>query len=178
MNIVGIDPGLSGGVALVGDGALQMAVDMPVLGGEIDIDELCELLNMSKPDVVVVETVHAMPKQGVSSTFNFGLSTGMVLGTIRSLRHPLVRMRPIDWKRANGLVGQDKTASRRLAQELWPDMADLFKLVRHDGRAEAALIARAYQFRMIHQANKEGADARDAHRDAMAGGPRQDQTAR
>lgn len=153
MLIVGIDPGMSGGIAAVERGALLMAEDMPVLGGEIAVVELCEILHQLQPDFVVVEDVHAMPRQGVASTFKFGLHTGMVIGAVKAMSHPLVRMRPIDWKRANGLVRQDKTASRRLAQELWPGMANKFKLIKHDGRAEAALIARAYSFRVVHEHN-------------------------
>lgn len=169
MQIVGIDPGLSGGVALLDNGQLRMAIDMPQLGGEIDVADLCDTLEQVSPHVVVIEVVHAMPKQGVSSTFNFGLSTGMIIGAVKAMRHPLARMRPIDWKRANGLVGRDKTASRKLAQELWPDMAQQFKLTKHDGRAEAALIARAYSFRVVHEANAREA-VYDRGRDPDRGG--------
>lgn len=35
----------------------------------------------------------------------------------------------------------DKAAARHRASQLWPGLADSFALVKHDGRAEAALIA-------------------------------------
>ena len=40
------------------------------------------------------------------------------------------------------LKGATKDAARAKAAELYPDIADCFKLKKHDGRAEALLIAR------------------------------------
>ena len=41
-----------------------------------------------------------------------------------------------------GLRGKPKAASRGMATELFPHIADQFRRVKDDGRAEAALIAR------------------------------------
>jgi hypothetical protein len=67
----------------------------------------------------------------------------VVEGVFAMARRPLVYVAPSTWKRHLGL-SKDKGASRQRAVELWPDRADLFKLAKHDGRAEAALIARWY----------------------------------
>jgi len=64
-------------------------------------------------------------------------------------RFRLVRVRPQAWKKKMGLIGKDKTASRGLARELFPQYAERFKLVKHDGLAEAALIARYGVFNEI-----------------------------
>jgi crossover junction endodeoxyribonuclease RuvC len=47
---------------------------------------------------------------------------------------------PAIWKKHFGL-STDKDASRALAGQTFPDQADLWKLKKQDGRAEAALIA-------------------------------------
>jgi hypothetical protein len=89
--------------------------------------------------------------QGVSSVFKFGKNYGIVIGVATGLSHPLVKITPFDWKRSNGLIGKDKDASRQLAMELWPRHAESFKRKRDDGRAEAALIARAYNIASIKE---------------------------
>jgi hypothetical protein len=52
-----------------------------------------------------------------------------------------------------GLLKKPKQASQRLAIELWPQHAPMFRLAKHHGRAEAALIARAYAFQAVHEEN-------------------------
>jgi len=152
VRIIGIDPGLNGGIAIL-DGTLQSVYRMPVHDGQINVDTLIEIINDYPPHAIVIEEQQAMPKQGVSSTFKTGMNYGILLGVVESLLHPLVKMKPSEWKKVNGLIGKDKEASRRLASELYPAHRTHFKLVRDDGVAEAALIARAYQIRYIRDAN-------------------------
>ena len=139
---IGVDPGLSGAIALVRDGELVVVHDMPVLGGQVSAQLLADLEDWSATDLgtVVIEDVHAMPKQGVSSSFGFGRSKGVVEGVFAGARRPLTYVSPATWKRDLRLT-KDKGSSRRRAVELWPGKADLFKRVKDDGRAEAALIA-------------------------------------
>lgn len=151
MRIIAIDPGKSGAVALMVGGVLEGVVDMPYIDDEVSGVLLAAHLTLAEPDVVVVEKVHAMPGQGVSSMFNFGKSYGIVIGVTTGLSHPLVKITPQEWKRANGLIGKEKDASRQLAMELWPRHAEHFKRKSDGGRAEAALIARAYQIASIKE---------------------------
>ena len=104
-----------------------------------------DILRGINPTVVVVENVHSMPKQGVASSFKFGRSLGAIEGVIGALSYPHVKMTPQAWKKEMSLIGKDKTASRALAKELWPNQAEHFQLVKHDGRADAALIAEAHR---------------------------------
>jgi hypothetical protein len=145
---VGVDPGLSGAIALVeSDGTLVDAYDMPIVGGQVSAHLLAGLEPWNHPDqpfgTVVIEDVHAMPKQGVTSSFNFGRSKGVVEGVFAGAGRPIEYVAPATWKRALHL-SKDKGASRRRAIELWPDHSDKFKRVKDDGRAEAALIALWY----------------------------------
>ena len=92
------------------------------------------------PQQAWVELVHAMPKQGVVSTFNFGLGFGLVRGVITALGVPLHLAHSRVWKGAYGLC-RDKRDSRVIAARLFPSFAREFSRVKDDGKAEAALIA-------------------------------------
>jgi crossover junction endodeoxyribonuclease RuvC len=145
--IVGVDPGLSGAIALVDlDGQLIDAYDMPVVDGLVSSALLATYEGWRTTPYrfhAVIEDVHSMPRQGVASTFTFGRAVGAVEATFGVLGVPVTRVAPTKWKKAYGL-GKDKGESRRRAIELWPDNARLFARVKDDGRAEAALIALWY----------------------------------
>jgi len=139
--IVGIDPGKTGALAaLDGDGHLVAVHDMPDSPAI-----LAHLLRdwTSQYGVVAawVEKVASRPGQGVSSTFKFGVGYGQILGVLAAVGIPTHHVTPSVWKKAAHLSA-DKTASRVLACELWPDCASAFARIKDDGRAEAALIAR------------------------------------
>lgn len=143
---IGVDPGISGAIALLDEhGALIEVRDMPVVGGLVSAHGIVDLLEwqIRKHDDranAVIEDVHSMPKQGVASSFGFGRSKGVVEGVIAGLSVSIVYVSPAKWKKALGLSA-DKGVCRRRAIELWPGDAQLFKRVKDDGRAEAALIA-------------------------------------
>jgi crossover junction endodeoxyribonuclease RuvC len=155
MRIVGVDPGIGGALALYAEGTLFEVVDMPVFDGTASGAGIAHQLGMWLPDVVVVEYVQPMPKNGSIASFSLGKNFGVVLGVAGAMSYPLVKMRPNEWKRRMGLQHKTKSASRGLATELWPTHAASFRLVKNDGRAEAALIARAHAFDLIHTANEE-----------------------
>jgi crossover junction endodeoxyribonuclease RuvC len=146
--IVGVDPGKTGAVALLDStGQLVTVADMPVIWKIVSPALLAEIVhNWIDPftdppyGTAVIEDVHAMPKQGVSSVFSFGRALGVTEGVLAAEGFAITYVSPAKWKRTLGL-SSDKGASRRRATELWPDMAGSFKRVKDDGRAEAALIA-------------------------------------
>lgn len=139
--IMGIDPGISGAVAFYFPVVCRIAVDdVPVAGGEINVHELARQIRIHRPNMAVIERVGAMPGQGVTSSFNFGRSYGDVRGAIGALDVPMHFVTPQKWKKHFGLSA-DKEESRLRAIRLFPNAAESFKLKKHDGRAEAALIA-------------------------------------
>jgi len=140
--IVGIDPGVTGGLAVIHDGKLVGVEPMPIHDGRADGAEIDSMLVTWEPDFVYVEKTQAMPKNGSIASFSLGLNSGIVIGCVTANHFPMVLVRPIDWKRSMGLVGKDKNASRGLASELFPEFRDRFKRVKDDGLAEACLIAR------------------------------------
>jgi hypothetical protein len=136
--ILGADPGISGAVAMLCGGAIE-AWDAPVAGGELDTDELARIVRDAKPDFAVIERVSSMPKQGVASTFKFGMSYGALRAVIAVCGVPQHLVTPAAWKKFYRL-SSDKEASRALAIRLWPGCG-LFNLKKHEARAKAALIA-------------------------------------
>lgn len=151
--ILGVDPGLSGALAFYDTATSGLeVVDMPILcvrsngkkRRQIDLYELGMIIDDHAGDVLlaIIEEVGSMPKQGVVSTFNFGFAAGAVQAAIAANMIPMRLVRPAVWKRALGLTKTDKDASRQLASRLMPDHHAQWRLSKHDGRAEASLLAR------------------------------------
>lgn len=155
MNIVGIDPGVTGALARFAGGRITDVVDMPVFDGRADGAEIAAYLGIWAPDAVFLEWTQPMPKNGSIASYSLGLNSGIIIGVVQTLAIPLHRVRPAAWKLAMGLRGKPKVASRGLATELFPYFADTFRRVKDDGRAEAALIARHGAYQMIHQEKAE-----------------------
>ena len=146
--VIGVDPGAtSGAIACFVDSELLDAIDMPcadgIISGALLAVELREfaVAGFDSQPTVVIERVHAMPKQGVSSTFKFGRSLGVIEGVIATLGWPTVWITPQAWKKHHGLIGTDKDAARLRALETWPEHAETFRRKKDGGRADAALIA-------------------------------------
>jgi crossover junction endodeoxyribonuclease RuvC len=149
--IIGIDPGLSGAIAAINNGRLLAVEYMPTIarlhgkGQQVDAGELASLLIALRSGndicVVWIEAVSSSPQMGVRSAYNFGEGVGLIHGVLATLQFPVRLTRPQVWKKAAGLIGKDKDASRSLARQLWPDWSDSFNLKKSDGMAEAAIIA-------------------------------------
>lgn len=140
--IMGIDPGISGAIAFyfpMVPGRISVD-DVPVAGGEINTCELARLVKIHRPTLAVMEKVGAMPGQGVVSMFNFGRAYGDVRGVIGAMEVPLHLVTPQKWKRHFGL-SSDKEECRMRAIRAFPAVADRMNLKKHDGRAEATLLA-------------------------------------
>ncbi len=139
-SVIGIDPGLSGALALIGPDGLNV-VDMPTIEGRVDAYALTALLAEAGPvDRVAIERAQAYPGMGVSSAFNYGLSYGLILGVLAALERPVVHVAPSVWTKALH-VGADKDAHRRRCMDRWPAHAQTWARKKDDGRADAALIA-------------------------------------
>ena len=148
---LGIDPGLTGAVALLTGPTAQTVRDMPVVtdgrSSTVSATLLADLLReltqtLPERPTVFIERVASMPKQGVASTFSFGKSAGIVEGVVGALGLPYRLVTPGVWKRRANLIGKPKDASRALAITLYPEMAPRLTRKKDNGRAEALLIAR------------------------------------
>lgn len=140
--VMGVDCGITGAIAYYfPEFPAQISVeDMPRVGKDIDVTTLSQRIAQMRPDVAVVELVHAMPKNGSIASFKLGMAYGAVRGVIASAGIPLYLISPTKWKKALSL-SSDKDASRTLALRLWPDSRSFYRKLDHN-RAEAALLAR------------------------------------
>ena len=149
--ILGFDPGQTGAIAAYDGEQITGLIDMPTMtrlhgkGQQIDPYNLASALldlRAGREASAVLEAVSAMPGQGVSSTFRFGESVGVVLGVLGALQLPIRMVTPAKWKKAAGLLGRDKDAARTLAIQLHPEVADQLARKKDTGRADAVGIAR------------------------------------
>ncbi len=149
MIVLGIDPGNGGAFCLLDETSILEVWDMPVIKEEkatiIHAPLVYETLSCARfnyaPDVVYLEKVGGMPRDAPRAAFRFGLGVGIVEVICCSLGMGVVLAPPVLWKAQMGLSGRMKEASRSKAIELWPGHASHFRLKKHEGRAEAALIA-------------------------------------
>lgn len=151
----GIDPGISGAIAVLADGEAGPIIDMPLLGEdrEVDARQVALFIRAARalhPDAsvsAVIERVRAMPpkdgarRAGAQSSFNFGDHYGKAKAVLELLGIPYTRAEPASWKRQFGLTGQPKDASRVLAIQRFPTVAAELKRKKDNGRADALLIA-------------------------------------
>jgi len=162
--VLGIDPGLSGALALYVCETLRTAtprIDPPIVfdlrvldvptheikvNGRkkrtLDLQALGTWFDLHRADIklAVIENVHAMPAQGVTSSFNFGRAFGALEAMVAASIIPIHYVAPNVWKRHYHLTS-DKDASRRKASQLFPAHAHLWARSKDDGRAEAVLLA-------------------------------------
>ncbi len=146
---MGIDPGLSGAWAVIDSaGRYVSAGDMHNEDGRVLTRHVwAEMLSAVKRNrvIVAVERVHSMPRQGVATTFAFGAAYGCALTLGNMFEDQAVLVTPNQWKRFYGLDA-DKNKSSALARDMWPTAP--IKLKKHNGRAEALLIANYLRLRI------------------------------
>lgn len=143
--IVGIDPGNTGAIASLDyDGTVKYCFDLPLEqeGNKKIIDgfELSRIIIDLKPTCIVLEKVHAMPGQGVTSMFNFGQGYGIIKGTLQSMGHEYELITPQAWKGLAGLLKTEKDAARIKAIEEFPEAEKFLQRKKDSGRADAIWI--------------------------------------
>ena len=149
MIYIGIDPGKKGAIAFT-DGYGAFVHDMPLdADGRIDAQGLMLLMSSkilsSSKSMCFVEKAQAMPGQGVTSVFNYGVGYGVIRAVLQISCIPFQEIHPMKWKKEFTLIKKDKADSVAIARQLFPHAP----LVRDkkgggeillDGRAEALLI--------------------------------------
>jgi crossover junction endodeoxyribonuclease RuvC len=160
--VFGVDPGVTGAVSGFFDRQLGNLWDVPTIGRgkeskkEIDCPSLVDYLrhyagDHAKDAICFIESVHAMRGkggrvQGVTSSFNFGMSFGMVRGIFAALGVEVRLVTPQAWKKHFNLIGTAKDDARVLAMQMFPEAALSRK--KDTGRADALLIG-AYGLHLL-----------------------------
>ena len=157
MIFIGIDPGLSGGIAVIDElGIVQPdgVVKMPPT--EADLLTFLGRFSAIKEGMqprAVLERVSSSPQMGVVSAFTFGRGVGALKMALVAESIPYDEVPPSKWqaamsvldKRAKGRLGKrDKNISKRRAQQLFPRVtvthatADALLLAEYCRRTERA----------------------------------------
>lgn len=142
MVFIGVDPGTTGAIAF-----LRPAPLTDVVMDFQDPNTLHRLKHLVDWETkAYVEKAHSMPKQGVSTTFKFGMAYGIVQGWLQAHSIPYEFITPGKWWKIvadSAPKGSDKKAAAlELARRLFPELAASHLSRKKDhNRAEALLIA-------------------------------------
>jgi crossover junction endodeoxyribonuclease RuvC len=157
--ILGIDPGLSGALALRIEAGRVQSWQLPTRkvekknGTKTVFDAAAfrnEIGALSRfgPIIVAVEKVGGLPRDGAAGAFNFGMTCGRILEILDAAGCEVHEVPPVTWRGKMGVHAyarehecDTKSASRAVASRLFPDCANQWAKKTHDGCAEAAIIA-------------------------------------
>ena len=144
---MGIDPGTIGGISIIENNPNKLPIiisakKMPTVSlyGKkiVDAKKLFGFINNFKIDVSIIEKVHAMPRQGVTSSFQFGRSFGAIETLAYLLSQRVDYVAPVVWKKYLG-VGSSKKDSLDMARLKFGDN-EIWNKKTNDGIAEASLL--------------------------------------
>jgi crossover junction endodeoxyribonuclease RuvC len=155
MLVLGVDPGKNGAAVVLRTDPLSVMehLDCPLFeiaakGGkksrQLDVRTIGEWLRHLTRDVLIqhawIEKVNAFAGESARNSFEFGETYGAWRAAMAALELPFSEVPPAGWKKAMRL-NADKELSRKVAIALFTGQSELFRLKKHDGRAEAGLIA-------------------------------------
>lgn len=170
MRVMAIDPGTKGAIALFEPGGKPRlsvyqlpTVSLPRSGKtqsgkkkssqtRLDLDACWSLIlglsASAEPEICFLEDVNGYGGNAFStgaSSFVLGSTCGALEMALVAAQVPRGKIAPSAWKKALKITGgtpaEKKTAARVAASKIFPEHADLFRRVKDDGVAEAALIA-------------------------------------
>lgn len=133
MRFLGVDPGQSGGFALLDDDEYlsPQAWSMPKTNAGV-IWTLRDDIGGPRGVLVMMEQVHASPQMGVTSAFTFGKGFGGLVMALECLSFDVEFVSPQRWQRAMNILTpkeqraklgtKDKNISKREAQRLFPSV--------------------------------------------------------
>ena len=164
MTILGIDPGIGGAIALVGEESIGL-YDMPtversvvrnrprkkgqpppkpkthiVKARSVNAALLTAWLVEWKPSHVYCEKSGPRPGEGCSSAYTAGRIMGTIEGVLAAIGISVTYISPNVWKKAMGLNGKDKSDSINRVLQLYPQVAPQLTRKKDHGRAEALLV--------------------------------------
>ncbi|XP_047939003.1 Holliday junction resolvase MOC1, chloroplastic [Salvia hispanica] len=152
--VIGVDPDLSGALAVLKPDNSAQVYDSPhlkVLVGNrvrkrLDLKSIIQLLQ--KVDAPIGTTAYIeqsipYPQDGKQGWWSGGFGYGLWLGVLVASGYSVVPVPASVWKNGFKLTGSrsSKDESRELATTLFPSMSPLLKRKKDHGRAEALLIA-------------------------------------
>lgn len=156
--IIGVDTGISGGMALLQDAVLVECIETPYYWHTLKTKSkktgkfkrrrklsyyvLAETMQAwvdKGATQVIIEQVHPMQGNGVISAFSQGEAFGAFTSVSAALGLPITLVTPSQWKKVHKLLHTDKKESLERARCLFG--TKWFPLMKDHNKAEAALIA-------------------------------------
>ena len=108
--IISCDPGVTGGISIVGKRLKSCMFPMPVVKTVVnkkkkkkyDVNAILDIFKKYKGKKVlfVQEKIHSMPGEGSVSSFGFGYNSGLTKGICLGMGFDVVEVSPIIWKKA------------------------------------------------------------------------------
>lgn len=170
--IIGIDPGLDGGLVKIEDNCILSSHIMPTFEvvtttskGKsrkiryIDTDKVLDIFKGCSGAIVYIEKLKAIHKIDSNSNFRLGEAYGSIKGIVRALGLETVLISPIEWQKliikdddkvyelVNGKnKNNTKKSALNAASRIFPGISFLAtkrSKKAHDGMVDAALIASA-----------------------------------
>jgi crossover junction endodeoxyribonuclease RuvC len=147
MKIIGIDPGVTGALALIDNDFGAKVEDLPIISDHaltwIDANALLRTFfkwrdGQPQPIPVYIERQGPRPGQGMASAFKSGVVLGSIIAIAQAACCQVHLVSPAKWKSVMGL-SSEKEASLDKARLLFP-LIELERKKDHN-RAEALLLA-------------------------------------
>ena len=158
-SFVGIDPGNGGGIAVLteeGD-----TLDIITRKFPSDVRDVAIFLKAATSNTnyrVAIEKVHSMPKQGVKSTFTFGMNYGIWIGSLRTLDIDFIKVQAKQWQEHYEIPSNIKYYDRK--KELKKIAIDLFPNQRVTMYTADALLIANYCRKTHYSKIKENSNGR------------------
>lgn len=163
MRVLGIDPGLTGAMALLcGDKELQV-IAMPTeenqfgKGEQLCLSAIVDMIIAWRPTVAVMEIQHVIRGQGISSSGKTMRGFGELRGILAGMGIPVTFVRAVEWQKTmhKGHTHLKDTGERSIAavRNIWPGISlrpNSRCRVDSHGMADAALIGK--WLRLVRQA--------------------------
>jgi len=144
--VVGIDPGISGGIAVVNSYKVSGVLDVIKMPETIaDLSEYFRKLQVRFPGdyAVYLEKVSGMPHQSLRSTWTFARNIGQIEGVVSALGYRLLEVPPRVWQGTLKCLSKgDKNVTKAKAQALYPNtkithaIADALLIAHYGWRVE------------------------------------------
>jgi hypothetical protein len=128
-SVIGIDPGISGGISIFHLGKEPKAFKMPPTHRDIADLVLGLFLEANKRAMTYLEQVNVLPHDGTRSAKTFMVNYGALQGILSAYRMPYKLVSPAKWQRAMQLKPQGertktikKNEHKAAAQRLFPEI--------------------------------------------------------
>jgi hypothetical protein len=155
--VLGIDPGVTGGLALLNKDTVTV-VPFKTLDGGLDLHWISDWLTANRPKHAGLEHVTPIFGSAAGATFSFGWGLGAIEGVLSALKIPYSLIRPKAWQKDLGIVHPPKTPPKlrkeknlSLCKQLFPGvnlLATNRSTVAHMGCVDALLIAEVTRRRL------------------------------